>query len=205
MITYDEGVAKSEIYLYTLSLEGENPFYIGQTNKPDVRYKLHLNPNQHHGNKKKVEIIQAALSSGKQILMRVFLGCDKSEWKKLERYWICKYKYDWQIKIVNISDGGNAVDFTEEVISKMSQARKGKPLSQNTRNKMKGRNVWNKGKKIHNTKKVEQLNESGDIINVFDSIKQAGEKLNLNRGSLSLVVNGKRHTLNGYRFRYSSN
>ena len=205
MIIFNDSIAKSETYLYFLKCEGENPFYIGKTNNPKFRLSAHKSVSQKHNNKSKKAIISRIKSENKTLQMVVFWGGNKSEWKAAERFWISKFKNDWEIPICNIHSGGDGVEFTDEIRAKMSKIKIGKPLPESTKNKMKGRLPWNKGLKINNVKNVEQLSKDGLLINTFNSIKEAGESLNLNRGNISLVVNGKRKTLGGYVFRYSSN
>jgi hypothetical protein len=205
MIQYNKSVNKSDIYIYFLKEEGKNPFYVGKTNNPEKRFRCHFSQTQHHSNIKKNEIISDIKKRGANLIMNVFWGGSLTEWRNEEIFWISKLKHDWQILICNIHKGGDGVEFTDEIKAKMSLSKKGKKLSDATRNKMKGRKVWNKGLKIHETLKVNQLTISGTLINTFDSIKEAGEKLNINRGNISLVVNGKRKTIGGYVFKYANN
>lgn len=202
MIEISEHAKGYPVFLYTLSVSGKNPFYIGKTKSIQHRYNCHLNPKQKHNNQAKRNYIQSAIARGEEIIMTVFAGCTEDNWKEQERYWITKYKYDWQIDLLNVSDGGNGIEFTDEVRGKMSKARLGKPLSQQTKNNMKGRGVWNKGLHIYKTKHVGQYNSDGELVATFRSIKQAGETLGINRGCISLVVNGKRQTLAGMNFKY---
>lgn len=205
MIIYNNNVKESEVYLYTLKCENENPFYVGKTNNPSLRYRSHISKYQKHSNKLKNEKISEIKNNNKELLMVVFWGGNNSEWKQAERYWISKYKYDWQIPILNIHSGGDGVEFTNEIKEKISKSRLGIKLKESTILKMKGRIPWNKGKLIHNVKNVKQYSIKGELLNTFNSIKEAGEILNINRGNISLVVNGKRKSIGGYVFKYSDN
>lgn len=51
-------------------------------------------------------------------------------------------------------------------------------------------------------KKVEQLDLNGNVLNQFESLKQAEEATGVNLGSISLVCNNKRKTAGGYIWRF---
>ena len=54
-----------------------------------------------------------------------------------------------------------------------------------------------------NSKKLCQLNmETNEIINIYNSIKEAAELLNLDRGSISKCCNGKRKSVGGFKWKF---
>ena len=54
------------------------------------------------------------------------------------------------------------------------------------------------------TKKVIQFDKSNNIINTFNSMKEASYKTNINRGSISAVCRGRYKTAGGYIWKYAS-
>lgn len=96
---------------------------------------------------------------------------------------------------------------------------KGKKFSIEWKNKLseshKGRNVWNKGRTgiyseetiqkmaIAKNKSVIQYDLNNNCIDVFNSISDAGHKLNINGSSIVQVCKGKRRQAGGFIWKYA--
>lgn len=52
------------------------------------------------------------------------------------------------------------------------------------------------------TKKVNQLDKYKNVLNIFNSLKEAGEKTNTNKSNISKVCNNKIKTANGYYWEF---
>ena len=82
---------------------------------------------------------------------------------------------------------------TEETKKKISDAHKGRKLSNESIQKIID----------SNNKKVYQIDiNTGKIINVYNSIKEAAEELKLDRGSISKCCNGKRKSVGGFKWMF---
>lgn len=82
---------------------------------------------------------------------------------------------------------------TEEVKQKLRELRIGHTLSEETRKKITEKNK----------KKVAQIDlNTNKTIKIYDSIKEAAEELNLDRGSISKCCNELRKTVGGYVWRF---
>lgn len=50
---------------------------------------------------------------------------------------------------------------------------------------------------------VEQIDDTGNVIDTFKSIKECSDKLNIHRSSINRVCNGEYKTAKGFKFRYA--
>ena len=83
--------------------------------------------------------------------------------------------------------------FTEEAKQKIREARTGQVQSKETIKK----------RVEKNNKKVAQIDiETNKIIKIYNSIKEAAEELNLDRGSISKCCHGLRKTVGGYKWEF---
>lgn len=53
-------------------------------------------------------------------------------------------------------------------------------------------------------RRIKQLDLNGNLIKVFDSIKEASGKTGTNCASICLCCRGKRKTSNGYKWEYDN-
>lgn len=82
---------------------------------------------------------------------------------------------------------------SEESKEKISKNNKGKKTSKEVVQKIAEKNM----------KKVCQINTTtNEIINIYNSIKEAAELLNLDRGSISKCCNGKRKSVGGFKWEF---
>lgn len=117
--------------------------------------------------------------------------------------------------------------YSEDTLKKMSEARKGKPLSDETREKLKGRTPWNKGKKTNQVpwnkglkdmydketlekmvgykrKKVSQYDLQGNFIKTWESTREAERGTGAEHSKISKCCNGKQKTTKGYIWKWTN-
>ena len=84
---------------------------------------------------------------------------------------------------------------------KMSESAKNKPpMSDETKEKLRQINLG----KTYETKAIQQIDENGVIIKIWDGITKCALELNLNISGISKVLTGKSKTTKGYRFKYNN-
>lgn len=155
---------------------------------------------------------------GYQILFTVIdkvNSLERKKWKPIECKWINHYK-KLGYELLNKNEGGNGVGFhTEKTKNKLR-----KPKNEEWKQKMKGirgpqpnmKKPKNHGEKISkalknkpkpaNYKPIVQYNINGSIIKKWNSIKEAGETLNIDRGAISSTCSGKQKTACGFKWQY---
>lgn len=108
-----------------------------------------------------------------------------------EQWWIDTLKPD--LNIQKIADSALGVKRTEETKRKCREAHLGKRLSEETIAKRTAKQV----------KTIYQYDLDGNLIKKWDSIKQAGESLGINRPSISNCLKGRYKSAGGFIWRYS--
>jgi group I intron endonuclease len=101
---------------------------------------------------------------------------------------------------------------TEEELKKMSETIKGennpmygKPRSEETKQKIRETIIQNgssKGSKNGSAKKITQYDLDGNLIKIWDYVKQASEELGLDHSSICKCARGKIKTCGGYKWEY---
>lgn len=117
--------------------------------------------------------------------------------------------------------------YSEDTLKKMSEARKGKPLSNEIREKLKGRTPWNKGKKTNQVpwnkglknmydqetlekmvgykrKKVNQYDLQENFIKTWESTREAERGTGAEHSKISKCCNGKQKTTKGYIWKWAN-
>jgi hypothetical protein len=187
-------------YIYLIEGIDNSPYkvYIGKTKNPQMRKYLH----QYKYGNIKYSIIDQIESD------------DHNDWKPLESYWIYQFRV-WGFEVVNKNNGGGGPVFrTEEQKQKISKAKLGHKVSEETRLKMSISNSKPKppgfGDKLKkpNTvpapycKPLLQYDKQGNFLREWSSGKEVNEILKINRASLSNVLKGKNKTAGGFIWCY---
>ena len=86
-----------------------------------------------------------------------------------------------------------------EVRKKISDAKKGKPLSNETKRKM---SESRKGEKNATARNVVQYDLNGNFMRVWDYIKQASNTLGINRNGIGACCRCEQKTAGGFIWRY---
>jgi hypothetical protein len=171
---------KRTIYIYGLinSLTGQI-FYVGQTKRPKARLGEHISKNKTEKNLNKKQLIESIIDNGGKLL---FVELDKtteeSEAYTLETKYINSFS-----NLVNLMDtklpNRTGSKMTDEVKLKMFMS---SPLK----------------------KKVAMLNDDNSIIKIFDSVRDAHRKTQIDHRSISAVASGSliRKTAGGFKWQY---
>lgn len=189
--------------------------YIGKSNNPKKRYYQHFADVRKQYKTKKCNWIRKLISLGFKPILNIIEECDITQWEIRERYWISKLlpknnqrdggggssinpKEDKSKIIIQYDLDGN---FIKEYPSINEAARStGLELS-NISNVCNGKLnktgnfvfvfKYNNKRKVTNKRlreekrEVLQIDKSGNIINLFESISEAVKKTNIPRTSIS--------------------
>lgn len=117
--------------------------------------------------------------------------CPKELCIEREQWWIDTLKPD--LNIQKIADSALGVKRTEETKRKCREAHLGKRLSEEAIAKRTAKQV----------KTIYQYDLDGNLIKEWDSVKQAGEALGINRPSISNCLKGRYKSAGGFIWRYS--
>lgn len=223
----------NQIIIYTLSDPQSNKIrYVGKT-KNSLTYRLsqHIREcilflKQKRKLTRKNNWIVQLLEKGLIPVINELENVEAVNWKNREIYWI-KYFKEQGFDLVNLTDGGegnnnqhqslesnlkrsNALKGRKrpiEVINKISLSHKGKKLSEVTKEKLRQFNLGKKQSEESKLKKevpVYMLNNEGNIINEFRSVKLAGEFVNCRPSTISNVCRGFCKTAGGYKWEYKN-
>ena len=200
-------------------------WYIGQTIRPEVRFKTHIHEstnqndnNYFHRALRKYGLENFVYCVLEENVLRENLNMKEQEWIEY---------YDSFYSGYNLSAGGGQTIYSDEVKRKLSESRKGKSCWWN-----KGKPSWNKGKhcseetkrkmsEAHkgrpglkgpkspnygnpapNRRKVSKYDLNGNYIQTYISIKEA-EKENPKSGHLKDVCKGLRKQAGGFIWKYA--
>jgi predicted GIY-YIG superfamily endonuclease len=181
-------LCSNETYIYCL-IHNEEVKYVGKSDNPTKRLKEHLR---------------------------------KSKYKKT-------YKDNWLSKLTNLASGGSGGNFGDEINKKISEKLKGRIINDIWRDKIRKGSIgrkhseetkeryrqerlgsknpmynvtrkkeWDKNKR----KKIIQLDLNDNFLNQWDSIQDAVIVTNTNRTSINYVLQNKRNTAGGYKWKY---
>lgn len=117
--------------------------------------------------------------------------CPRELCLEREQWWIDTLKPD--LNIQKIADSALGVKRTEETKRKCREAHLGKRLSEEAIAKRTAKQV----------KTIYQYDLDGNLIKEWDSVKQAGEALGINRPSISNCLKGRYKSAGGFIWRYS--
>ena len=190
-------------YIYKLT-SPNGKIYIGQTiNKKQRKY--HYNSKCFKQQIKLWNNVQKyGWKPGEtfEIIEECLCGDNKCILNEREKYWI-QY-YDSLKNGLNCNEGGygnTGYIASEETKNKISKYHKNKPpMSDETKEKLRQINLG----KTYETKAIQQIDENGVIIKIWDGITKCALELNLNISGISKVLTGKSKTTKGYRFKYNN-
>jgi len=203
-----------------------NKIYVGQTNNFDRRTSQYKSNSY---NTKSIEydrLIHKAIRKYDWDNVGVEIICAVSEEfvDDAERYFIKKYNslvengYGY-----NIEDGGNRNKHLSEETKKLmvinhadfsgkNHPMYGKKHSKESIKKVKENHVGFRGKRHSeetkrklrdiNYKSINMYTTTGDLIQKFNSITEASEKLNISHSNICSVCKGNRKSAGGYTFKY---
>lgn len=196
--------------------------YVGKTNNIKRRYSQHKSEKclEKTGSKKLASWILKLLSNDLSPIMEIIEECEDN-WSDREKYWITFYSSN---NLCNLSDGGEGVGHNDLTKDKIKNALIGRKRSDEEKlaisNGMKGK----KRGKYNNTeghkkryedpeqrkkvsiklrKKVGVYDLEDNLIQEFESLRDASRQLNIDCGSISKACRGIRYkSINGFVFKY---
>ena len=141
-------------------------------------------------------------------------GLTENEACDIEKNLIKEWKTNYPKYGYNVTSGGESGylwHHTEEAKEKMRQLKIGKPLSKEHVEKIRKKAIGRQRTKKHiennakaKYKKLMQKDSNGNVIKVWNSMKEASETLGIDKSSISMVCHGKRHVAGGYYWKYVS-
>lgn len=177
--------------------------YVGKTNNCYQRYRHHLvasaNPKSHKRN-----WIESLKRQGLKPILKIIDEVPTEEWKFWEQYWICQLKA-WGFSLVNHTHGGegltngNQTSFKKGTIpwnknnSGYNTIKKGTTIPQEVKDKI---SKTLQGNSCKPKRQVKQFDMENNLINQFDSVKQAKEMTGI-RG-IGNALTGRAKTAGGF-------
>ena len=127
---------ENSIKIYTLSDPITNEVrYVGKT-----KFTLNKRLSQHICEKrvsKRTCWIKSITNKGLLPKIELLETCGNENWIDTEKFYISYFKYIG-VRLVNATCGGDGITFTKEIRDKISNAHKGKKLTQGHKDKLKG-------------------------------------------------------------------
>lgn len=149
--------------------------------------KNHPNYGKHYSEETKQKMKEAWNDERKQKISEKMKGKPKSEEHKRK---------------LSEAHKGKTHSCSEETKIKISQANKGKKVSKEAKQKMSENHSNVKGKNNPKARKIEQYDLDGNLIKVWDYIKQASKELTICEVSICNCCKGKQKTAGGFIWKY---
>jgi hypothetical protein len=118
-------------------------------------------------------------------IMSIVEICNDLNWAEREKYWIAKYKYDWEQRLTNLTTGGDGGDTWSG--RKHKQSSKDKIGDANKGRKRPDLGINNK---VNKSKQVSQYSLSGEYICTYPSVNDAGDYTGCSKTNISKMANG---------------
>jgi group I intron endonuclease len=198
--------------------------YVGKTNNINRRFAQHKSKKclEKTGSKKLASWILKLLSNDLLPIMEIIEECEDN-WAEREKYWISYYS---NTNLCNLSEGGEGVGHNDFTKSKIKNALLGRKRSDeekkaiskamtgikrgkySTSNGHKERYKDPEERKKHSVKlrkKVGQYDLENNLIQEFESAREASRQLNIDCGSISKCCRNKQKQCGGFTFKYITN
>ena len=195
--------------------------YVGKTNNIKRRFAQHKSKKclEKTGSKKLASWILKLLSNNLLPIMEIIEECDDN-WEEREKYWISYYS---NTNLCNLSNGGKGVGHNDYTKSKIKNALTGRKRSDEEKQAISKAMIGKKRGKYTNTeghkkryenpeerkkcgiklrKKVGQYDLENNLIQEFESLREASRQLNIDCGSISKCCRGKIKSAGGYIWKY---
>ena len=195
--------------------------YVGKTNNIKRRFAQHKSKKclEKTGSKKLASWILKLLSNNLLPIMEIIEECDDN-WEEREKYWISYYS---NTNLCNLSNGGEGVGHNDYTKSKIKNALTGRKRSDEEKQAISKAMIGKKRGKYTNTeghkkryenheerkkcgiklrKKVGQYDLENNLIQEFESLREASRQLNIDCGSISKCCRGKIKSAGGYIWKY---
>lgn len=195
------------IYIYRLI----DPFtldtrYVGKAVNLERRFKAHISRCK-RGKYHSALWIKGLLNKGKRPIIEVIEECAEADWQDREKYWIERYRKDYDL--TNISSGGEGgasygrlgKPWSDEHRKNNKKARFGKTVNhtaEGDKNRASGiRRFYANNKKV-----VIQYDLDGIFVKEWESSVDAGKELSINYSNINKNCNGLRNKAGGYLWKF---
>jgi group I intron endonuclease len=195
--------------------------YVGKTNNIKRRFAQHKSKKclEKTGSKKLASWILKLISNSMLPVMEIIEECTDN-WAEREKYWISYYVNN---NLCNLSEGGEGVGHNDSTKSKIKNALLGRKRSNEEKKAISKAMTGVKRGKYTNTeghkkryedleerkkcaiklrKKVGQYDLENNLIQEFESAREASRQLNIDCGSISKCCLGKNKSAGGYIWKY---
>ena len=176
--------------------------YVGKSNSPNDRYRVHLTRNNNKSYK--TNWIQSLIKKKLKPILCIIDEVNIEEWVFWETYWISQFK-SWGFNLTNCTIGGDGCTSTNltsfknnhkpwnKGITGYNTSKKGRPLPQETKQKISN---TLKGKPSKKKRIIKQLDMNNNLIKEFSSITEATIQTGIK--GISNVLIGRAKTAGGY-------
>lgn len=220
-------VDKSTTYIYCLIDPNGEVRYVGKSDDPDKRFRNHINQSKYKRYYKDYWINSLLQKSLKPELI-VLDNVPYTDFGFWENFYILFFK-KLGCHLTNTAPGGSGGNFGPEINKKISEKRKGKKLSNESKQKIRlfrlgthhkketidlfhkqrigeGNSMYGKKRQRNwdenKRKSIEQINLEGNVLHTWSSIADAVKSTHINRTSINYVLKNKRKTAGGFKWRY---
>jgi group I intron endonuclease len=217
------GVYSMKTYIYILKHpETFEVKYVGKTTNVKGRWGQHKSKKclEKTGSKKLAAWILKLLSNNLLPIMEVIEECENN-WAEREKYWISFYGIE---SLCNLSEGGNGVGHNEYTKTKIKKTLTGRKRTDEEKQAISKGMLGKKRGKYSNTeghkkrykdpeerkkcavklrKKVGQYDLEKNLIQEFESAREASRQLNIDCGVISKCCRGINYkSTHGFIFKY---
>jgi hypothetical protein len=220
---------KQTTFIYALKCPKTGDIrYIGKSNNPKQRFYGHLRTDK-TASSHKVNWVQSLLNSGLKPVLEILEEISIKEWKEKERYYIAKYRKKYRLTNCKdggegLDNKGNQTSFKKGTKSWNTGTRKEKKCaicgkifevsptgdkrykccsmkcSLVYRSEHPNNGCFKKGNIPINITKVLQIDKiTGEVLNKYNSIKEAQDCLGITH--ISCAINGNRKTVGGFKWK----
>lgn len=211
-----------KVYYLTNTIYLDYIFYIGITSKSlDDRLKGHLREPLYRGATRKNNWIRNTISNKGRIRIKLLNdNLNINEATTLEKEYIKMFN-NLGFSLTNSTEGGEVFNYnhnTPESIYKRTRHAVGKQYSKgfkHTPEHKERMRILNTGKKMSpeaiektiegKRKKVVQLSLTGEYINTYISLSEAGRQVKTSKDNIICCCKGTRHTAGKFKWRYEEN
>jgi len=195
-------------YIYTLS-DKTGVRYIGKSNDPLTRFKVHLKESKYKRTRKEKWIF-SLLNNNEKPILEILDEVEECDWEFFERFWISQFK-SWNFLIINGTDGGEGSNGFEGKVHSKETKLKLKKISdtyfsvKNNRDELssKIKLAFEKNPYL-NSKKVYQYDLDNNFIKET-TINQANKELNIPKSNITECCKGRRNRAGKYIWKYNKN
>jgi group I intron endonuclease len=217
----------NETYIYCLIYNNEVK-YVGKSDNPQKRFKEHIRKCKFNKTYKD-NWLHSLIKSSQRPELLILDTVPFNDFGFWEDFYINLFK-SFGFKLTNLAPGGGGGNFGDEINKKISEKLKGRIINDVWRDNIKkgsvGRKHTNETKEKYSKqrtgvgnsmfgvkrerkwdenkrKKIIQLDLSGGFLNEWDSIQDAVIGTCTNRTSINYVLQNKRKSAGGYKWKYS--